>query len=212
MKNLIYHELKLQNKVYNITKYIFIFFLFCSLATGFINSEEDIQRFGIIFSIISIPLAFIGLSSILIKPDIEDGYLETLLSSTLAIKIILSKYIALSVCSIMSFVLVAPIIYILYNIDNSIFVMMSLAAITLIFLSAALIILIASIQAYFRSNTNFLSIIIMPLIIPSIIISGVLIQNIDQTHLLFIMIGIDCIIIPPALYLSSYLIENIYNI
>lgn len=212
MKTLIYQELTVQNKIYNITKYTLIFFIFCCLSITLINSYENIQTFGIIFSVISIPLAFISLSSHLVKPDIEDGTLEVLLASRSPTKIVFAKYFALCICCCLSFALTTPLIYIVYNIQILTFALVLVSAYMLLFLSAALIILIAAIQGYFRANTNFLSLLIMPLIIPSIILSGILIQNTEDIHLIFIMIGINLVVIPPALYLSGYLIKNIYNI
>jgi heme exporter protein B len=79
--------------------------------------------------------------------------------------------------------------------------------------SCGVVILISSIQCYFRSNTNFLSTLLLPLIIPSIILSGIIIQSDNNnSSLLLILIGVNCIIVPISIYLSSYLIENIYNI
>ncbi len=212
MRNLILHELKIQNKIYNITKYTLIFFIFCCLSITLINAYENIQAFGIIFAVISIPLAFISLSGNLIKPDIEDGSLETLITASTPGKIILAKYIALCICCSLSFFLTMPIIYLIYNIEFITFTAIISSAVILLFLSAALITLISAIQGYFRSNTNFLSILIMPLLIPNIILSGLFLQNNTDLHLLFIMLGVNLVIIPPALYLSSYLVENIYNI
>jgi len=212
MKSLITQELNVQNKIYNITKYTLIFFIFCCLSITLINSYENIQTFGIIFAVISIPLAFIGLSSHLIKPDIEDGTLEAMLTSFTPGKITTAKYIALCISCCLSFFLTAPFIYVVYNIEFTTFIIMITCGLIILFLSAALIILIAAIQGYFRANTNFLAMLIMPLLIPNIILSGILLQNNTDLHLLFIMIGIDLVIIPPALYLSSYLVENIYNI
>jgi heme exporter protein B len=212
MKAIIKRELKVQNKIYNLTKYTLIFLAFCTLSITQISTHENIQIFGVKFSIACIPLAFIGLSNNLIKPDIEDGSLETSLTSIEPIKIIFAKYIALCTGTIGSFVLILPVIIILYNIDIKEFTILSIAGILLITLSAALAVLIATIQGYFRTNTNFLSILIMPSIIPSIIMTGLLIQNPDDLHLASIMFGINLLIIPIALYLSSYLLENIYNI
>ena len=212
MKTLICQELLIQNKVFNIIKYTLIFFLFCSLSITLINTHDNIQIFGAIFSVICIPLAFISLSTQIIKPDIEDGTLEILLISSSSLKIVLSKYITLFICTSLSFALTAPLIYIVYNIKTDIFLIVLASAFLLLLLSSALIMLIAAIQGYFRTNTNFLSVLIMPLLIPSIILSGVLIQNTADVHLLLIMLGINLVIIPPTLYLSSYLVENIYNI
>jgi heme exporter protein B len=212
MKALIYQEFTVQNKIYNLVKYTLIFFIFCCLSVTLVNSYENIQVFGIVFSVVCIPLAFISISTYLIKPDIEDGSIELLLISFSSNIVILAKYLALCTCCTFSFILTAPIIYVVYNIQPYIFVLVLACSLLLLFLSAALIILIASIQGYFRSNTNFLAILILPLIIPNIVLSGVFIQNPNDLYLLLIMVGINLVVIPPSLYLSGYLVENIYNI
>ena len=212
MKTLIKHEFKIQNKIYNLIKYLIIFFIFCTFSITLINSHENIQLFGTVFSVICIPLAFIGLSNNLTKPDIEDGTLEAMLTTIEPIIIILTKYLALCVCTLISLAITLPITTILYNVDIQSLAALIFSGILLITLSAALSILTSSIQGYFRANTNFLSILIMPLIIPTIIISGLLIQTPGDIHLAAIMLGINLIIIPPVLYLSGYLLENIYNI
>jgi heme exporter protein B len=212
MKIIVKHELKIQTRINNLLKYTFIFLLFASFSTTLINSQEDIRAFGIVFSVICIPLAFIGLSQGFIKYDIEDGTLEHNLSIIQPSRIILGKYIALCLCVSVSFLMVIPIIIILYDISNPQFIALSLSGLILIALSSALGLLISSIQGYFRTNTNFLSILIMPLIVPNIILSGMVIQSPQDMYFITIMIGIDMIIIPPSLYLSSYLIENIYNV
>ena len=212
MRILVNHELNVQNKIYNLTKYSLIFFVFCTLSMTLINSHENIGMFGLVFSVICIPLAFISLSHNLIKPDIEDGTLENMLVTFSSIKIITAKYVALCLCTIASFCLIAPFIYVIYSVETQAFILMISSALLLLLLSAALIVLIGAIQGYFRTNTNFLSILIMPLIVPNIILSGILIQAPENIQLLTIMAGVDLLIIPPALYLSSYLVENIYNI
>jgi len=212
MKAIIKHELKIQNKINNLVKYTAIFLIFCTFSITLINSQENVQTFGIIFSVICIPLAFIGLTHGFIKADIEDGSLENSLASSNAYKIIFAKYIALCICTLISFVLIIPIIFILYDIRVENFIAIIFSGIILITLSASLALLTSSVQGYFRTNTNFLSILIMPLIIPNIIISGLFIQTPEDIYLATIMFGINLVIIPPSLYLSSYLLENIYNI
>jgi heme exporter protein B len=212
LKILIYQEFSLQNRVYSLVKYIFTFLLFCSLSVGMINSEEMMQEFAIIFSVISVPLAFLGLAPNLIKPDIEDGYCELLLVTCSSGQIITAKYIALCLCFIIGFLLNLPLTYLLFNLNSQILYKIVLCGFLLITISAALILLIASIQSYFRSNTNFLSILVMPLIIPTIILSGIALQTPSSKDIILIMVGINLVIIPSSLYLSAFLIENIYNI
>lgn len=212
MKTIIKHELKIQNKINNLIKYTAIFLIFCTFSVTLISPQENVQTFGIIFSVICIPLAFIGLNHGFIKTDIEDGSLESSLTSIPSYKIIFAKYAALCICTLASFTMMIPVIFILYNVRIENIIIIVFSGIMLIALSSALALLTSAVQGYFRTNTNFLSILIMPLIIPDIIISGLFIQAPENLYLATIMIGINLVIIPPSLYLSSYLLENIYNI
>lgn len=212
MMQLLKQEFVIQNKVYNLIKYFLIFFIFCSSSITIINSHETISSFGIVFSVVAIPLALIGVTATFLKPDIEDGSMELLLVSFKPHQIILAKYFNLFICGFIGFIINVPFSYLLFNIAIGQLVLIIICGMLLMASSTAIIILISSIQCYFRSNTNFLSVLIMPLIIPGIILSGVIIQSDTNSSLMLIFLGINCIIIPTSIYFSSYLIENIYNI
>lgn len=212
MKTLLFQELLIQNKVFSLLKYSFLFFGFCILSITLANSHDNVEKFGAIFSLVCIPLSFLGLTNNLIKPDMEDGSLEYLLTISSASQIIGSKFLVISIITFLCFALISPVLGIFFNLTFYQVTFLLAAALLLITLSSALIVLIASIQGYFRSNTNFFAILIMPLILPHIILSGIISQNPQETYLLLIMLGINLVIIPPSLYLSSYLIDNIYNI
>jgi len=177
-----------------------------------INTQDNLQEFGVIFSVACIPLAFIGLSRYLIKPDIEDGHFEFLLISYSPGQIIAAKYFILCFLSSLSFLLNIPFIYLLFSLSLDTTIKILVCGFLLIMISASLICLISAIQSYFRANTNFLSILVMPLIVPSIILSGIVLQQPSSLGIVLIMLGINFVIIPSSLYLSSFLIENIYNI
>ena len=213
MINLLKHELLLQNKIQNLTKYFFIFFVFCSGSITIISTHDKIANFGVIFSLISIPLALIGISTNFLRSEIEDGSLELLLASFNPIQITLAKYITLFICGSIAFIANLPISYLLFDMDITRLSLLLTSGLLLLSTSCGVIILISSVQCYFRSNTNFLSSLLMPLIIPSIILSGMIIESNGTSYsITFILIGVNCIIIPTSIYLSSYLIENIYNI
>ena len=209
-------EFLVQNKIYNISKYFLIFYIFCLLSVTLINSYDNIIEFGMVFALASIPLGFLSSSASVIKGDIDDGTLELLKTCLNASIIVITKYLAFVLSIITSFVISIPIIYILFNLKLLLLIIIAFCGIILILLSSALAILIASMQGYFRINTNFFTLILLPLVIPSIILSGmVLCQALDNHinyHLIYILLGIDMIIIPVSLYLSTYLIDNIYNI
>lgn len=210
--NLFKHELLLQNKINSLIKYFVIFFIFCSSSITIVNSHENINSFGIIFSVISIPLALISVTANFLKPEIEDGSLEILLTTFTPAQIILAKYLSLLISGIAGFIINIPISYLLFNISvNQLFSIMA-CGILLMTSSSVIIILISSIQCYFRSNTSFLSVLIMPLIIPSIILSGIIIQSDNNYSMIMILLGVTCIMTPITIGLSSYLVANIYNI
>ena len=207
------HEFFLQNKTCNLTKYFFIFFVFCNGSITIVSSHDKIANLGIIFAVISIPLSLIGIAANFLKSEVEDGSLEMMLTSFKPIQIILAKYLGLFICGSIAFMLNIPISYLLFNIDVFQLNLVIITGLSLMSTSCGVIILISSIQCYFRSNTHLLSTLLLPLIIPSIILSGIIIQSENNSYSLFlIMTGVNCIIIPISIYLSSYLIENIYNI
>ena len=212
MKYLLYQELLIQNKIYNLSKYIILYFAFCISCIALVNSHDDIDKFGAIFSLISIPLSFIGLSNNLIKDDIDDGTLEYLLTSISPLEIVLAKFIIMSAVTSFSFILITPLLYIVFNLEFLNIIVLLASGLILILLCSGLVMLIASVQGYFRSNTNFFAILIMPLILPNVILSGIILENPQELYILPIMIGINLVILPPSIYLSSYLIHNIYNI
>ncbi|MCP5375134.1 MAG: heme exporter protein CcmB [Rickettsiaceae bacterium] len=213
MVHFIKHEFLLQNKICNLTKYFFIFFVFCSGSITIVSSHDKIANLGIIFAVISIPLSLIGIAANFLRTELEDGTLEILLTSFRPIQIILAKYLGLFICGSLAFVLNIPISYFLFNIEAFQLNLVIITGLLLMATSCGVVILISSIQCYFRSNTNFLSTLLLPLIIPSIILSGIIIQSDNNnSSLLLILIGVNCIIVPISIYLSSYLIENIYNI
>ncbi len=212
LMDLLKWEYLIQNRINNLSKYLFIFFLFCIFSTALINDQPDIKKFGIISSIIFLPIALIGFSNQIFKQDLLDGNLELLLSSFSEAEIIISKFFTILISSLISSVLNMPIIYIIFDLDlltvSYIFITLTL----LLTLASALLILVASVQSYFRSNANMIAILIMPLLIPSIILTGLILQNHQNIKLIFTMLGINMLLLPIIFFLSSYLIKNIYNI
>lgn len=209
---LIKWEYLIQNRINNLSKYLFIFFLFCIFSTALINDQADIKKFGVIFSVIFLPIALIGFSSLILKQDVEDGSLELLLSSFSESEIVTSKLFAIFFSSLTSSLLNIPIIYIIFDLDLTTVTYLFITLTLLLTLSGSLLVLIGSIQSYFRSNTNLLAILIMPLLIPNIILTGLVLQNLENISLIFVMIGINMLLLPTIFYLSSYLTKNIYNI
>lgn len=210
--NLIYMEISNQIKLNNLIKYLFLFFGFCLLSIALVNNHENINNFAALFTLISIPLAMINLANMIFKEDMNDGTIELLMIIFSPLQITLAKFISLSACTSLAFATMLPITCILYNIELSLALLMFISGIVLCLATSGLICLISAIQCYFKSNTNFISVLIMPLIIPSIILIGIAMQANQANNYLGFLYGINLILTPLCIYLTSYLIENIYNI
>lgn len=208
---LIKREFIVQNRINNMIKYLVIFFLFCLISTVLINSQKDITKFGLIFSVICLLISLIGFSAVIFKSDLEDGSLELLLSIVSHEKIILAKFFAIFISSTIGMILTLPIIYIFF--DQTLFEVMFffISVWMMLVLSTSLVVLSGSVQCYFKKNANFVGTFIMPLLIPNIIMTGLILQD-NNLQLIFIMIGINLVFLPISFFLSSYLIKNIYNI
>lgn len=208
---LFYWELLNFNKISNVAKYLLSFSILNIINITLIAPMSDIPHFSNIFLILAVPISLIGFSNQIFKPDLTDGNLELLLTNFTASEITIVKFLSLILSSTVSYILTVIFTSILF--EANLYTLFGLCLIiTLITLYiAALIILIASIEAYFRSNTNFLPILIMTLAIPSITIAGLILQQDSINNLIYILIGIDLILVPISLIFAAYLIQNIYN-
>jgi len=208
---LIKHEFIVQNRINNMIKYLLIFFLFCIVSITLINSHEDINKFGLIFSVICLLISLIGFSSSIFKSDLEDGSLELLLSIVSHDKIILAKFFATFISSTIGIILTLPIIYVFFSQTLTEITFFFISIWLVLILASSLVVLSGSVQCYFRANANFIGTFIMPLLIPNIVMTGMVLQD-NNLQLIFIMIGINLVFLPISFALSSYLIRNIYNI
>lgn len=208
---LIKHEFIVQSRINNMIKYLVIFFLFCIISTTLINSHEDIKKFGLIFSVICLLISLISFASVIFKSDLEDGSLELLLSAACHDKIVLAKFFAIFISSTIGIILTLPIIYVFFSQTLTEITFFFISVWLVLILSSSLVVLIGSMQCYFRTNANFIGTFIMPLLIPNIVMTGLVLQD-NNLQLIFIMIGINLVFLPISFFLGSYLIRNIYNI
>lgn len=202
-------EILIQNKINNLIKYLFIFLLFCTLT----NILTVNQNYELTFLITHLPLSINGFSNFLLKHDKEDGYLELLMIHFATIEIIIAKFLSIFASYCIGLSIYLPIVSFFFNLSYMIAVKLSVSLILVLMLSISLVILISTIQIYFKSNTNFLTLLALPLLIPSLIISCIIIQsNYYEYSLLGIMIGINLILIPISLLFANYLLKNLFNV
>ncbi len=212
MLNLIYQEVLLQNKIHHISKHFFLFLLFGLISTVIISPLQNMTEFGLMLGIIYIPMFLLGNNYFLLKHEVHNGDLELLLTTHNALIIIITKFCALSLSLLMGLICILPLIVIFFSTSFILIINFIYIAILILLMSNGLAIMMSAIQIYFQRNNNFLSVMIMPLMLPNIILAGMLLSNPENVTLIFMMFGVNLIIIPVSLYCSAYLINNIYNI
>ena len=170
---------------------------------GALNNQSSINN-SILISLIIVSLSLcinIGQLSTL------DGWMECVLSTTSAITLCISKLCALLTISFIMLCITLPIITIFYDLDINIYRILSYILVSA-FINA-LIVLFFFIQQYFNRRGYILSILILPLVLPVAMLASMLDNN--SLHIVMILGGIDMVIIPIIVYISSYLSNNIYN-
>lgn len=159
---------------------------------------------GLIFTTMIVP-------PYLIKSDLNDGFLETILTIYNPFQIIMGKYIALVINLALSCLVMAPIIMLLFQIPLiELAYLYGLMMLTIMQISIILV-FVNILHAYFKRNTNLLISLILPLILPSIMIASLALSTL-KIDFLMILLGIDLIFIPITFYLSTYLLKNLFNI
>lgn len=210
---LLKHEIMAQNRIHHILRHNVQFISFSLVCLIFLcPARENIAEFGLIFLIISLPLATIGITRDIVKADIYDGSLEILMITTTTLHIVLIKFLALLLNNIAALIIAMPFIVIFYTLSFE-QAMLSIAnCIMLLIQISAMSLFIGCIEGYFRSNTDLISSILLPIMIPGIIVSGLLLHaTYDLSLYINILLGINLIVTPIILILSGYLLRNIYN-
>ncbi len=209
---LLKHEIILQNRAYAIIRYNVQFMIFGVICLIFASpATVNLKSFATSFVIIGLPLSIINASRSIIKSDIYDGSMELLLSSLESIKIAMMKYIALLISNILAFSISIPLIGLFCALYLEQIVSISIVSILLLIQISGLALLTSSIEGYFRTNTEIISLVILPLIIPGIVLSGLSLNQSSNEGFIWVLLGMDMIITPITIVLSSYLIRNIYN-
>ena len=204
-------ELQIMNRTYHLIRHNIYMLLLFSIIFSMVLPEQFVSQyikmlicfFGVVFASLTVP-------HYLVKIDMQDGFLETLITSVPTIKICAAKYLALTCSLLLSAIFSMVFISIFFAFSWLEILYLSLLIIIAIFQLSGVIMLGNIVHSYFRRNTNMLIALITPLIIPTIIIGGSGLETLNF-DLIMILLGIDLIIIPIIFFLSSYLLSNLYE-
>ena len=204
-------EMKIMNRSYHLIRNNIYLLILSSVIFSMVLPEEFLTTnikmlmcfWGVIISSLMIP-------HYLVKIDVQDGSLETLISTISHKKIFIAKYLALAFSLIISTVLATSVTTLFFAFSAKELLYLSLLMLLAILQITALILLGNIIHAYFRRNTNMLIALIIPLIIPTLVIGAIALETLNFDFIM-ILLGVDIVIIPIIFYLSSYLLSNLYD-
>lgn len=209
---LLKYELNLYMRIHNLSSYIFIYSLMAIFAMSMITSPHNLSYFGLLITLIIYVLTTLNITTTNIKRDLEDGSLEGLLLTINVYSIVIVKIMSLFIAVIIPFMISVPIISIIYNISWWELTTFTISSLLLFLQIASVVTLISAVQSYFFYNSHFAAITTIPLIIPGLIITGLIIESsYDVLYLELITLGITLIILPISIILCTFLINNIYN-
>jgi len=206
-------NIKILNKENGLVQLLSIYMVLGSIIVSMTCDYDKIKEFGVFFLSILVPLFVAQISDRILYNDFKDGSLELYITISSPSQIILDKYLHISFLYIIAYIMVAPLILIFFNFTISDLMLISELIILNIIIAVSISTLIACCNCYFKKITLVNFIIIIPLMLPSLIISGLIINDYqDKNQLFTILYGIMLIIIPVIFLCSKFLIKNVYNV
>lgn len=215
LRSIIYRDFILQNRVFHIMKSNIQFLLLSTMCIALVCSERnaDLIEYVLIFLVVTIPITMIISSRPIMRYDVADGTMDLLRLTIDTDMIVISRFFCIFFNIFLAFIISFSIISVVYDISVEQIIYTIISRFFLLIQVSALTILIGCIDSYFRSNTEIISAITFPMIVPGIIISGMMIYDRSQDYFyISILAGIDLVFVPIALILSSYLLRNIHNL
>lgn len=203
-------EIKNLHKIHGVTRNIVTMAITTVTCFPMILPTNQITNlapiiFAIIFTIV-LPNMLVSIA----KKEFEEGYLEWLLTVLSPEKIVITKFLSVTILVMVSLTPLWILSSIFFNYSLYSFMIFFVATIFLILQVNVLGMFCFSIQAYFYSNTQFILSVILPLLLPHLIIFGMIISKISL-KLLFLGAGITLFSIPVYIVMAIYLIKNTYN-
>jgi heme exporter protein B len=205
--------MRISNKESALIELFLAYTILGSIAVSLTCEYNQIKEFGIFFITILVPLFITQISDKVIYEEFKDGFLEFRLSIFSSFRIVLEKSLITSFLYIFAFLLILPLIFLLFNLSLNELNTISHLMIINIIMSVSISLFIGSCNCYFKRITLINFIVNIPIILPNLIITGLIITNsYNQDKLFLILYGIALIILPIIFYCSCFLIRNIYNI
>lgn len=203
-------EIIILNKTYCITLNLLFTLLLPSTCLPLMLPYELLKQITPILIAIILSIHLSHIIATIIKQEINDGTIELLLTIAKPSRIILLKFSALLFSSAVTLFILLPIMNVFFHYNGLTLCVFFILFLLLVINVSAISLLIAVMQSYFYTNTQFILSFIIPILTPYLIIFGLITYDYNYS-LLLIELGLTMVLLPIMLVMSSYLIKNIYK-
>lgn len=195
------------NATYRLLTNLFWLFIISSIAMPMILASDQISLVAPLFLITSLPLLIISMCSRLFAQDAASGCLDFLLIHYGYLHVVLSKFGAICLFASSVIVISMPIFGILFSMNIAYMVLLMIMCLIISIYTCALCTLASSLEHYFAKSQVLISSIILPLLIPQIILSGIIINQ-QNWQLIFLAIGSTILVSSIIIMFASMLLKT----
>ena len=142
--------------------------------------------------------------------DQKDGSLSQRFLIFSPLEIILAKYIAIFILMCLTILILSFAILLLYSVEINMILYFFLSNILMTMITISIAICSSVIKLYFANQNEYLSVIMMPILIPVLILLGLAI-SLKNYFFLALILGVSLVVVPITIFLSSYLLKKSIN-
>ena len=208
-----YNLLKNQLKSFFFYKGVASSIIFSNLVTMIslvmIHKDIDIKFLPTLLIVLPI-LALANQVSQVFSEDYISGRLEFVLVTHEVEVIVSTKVLGCFIVAYFSVILNNLCAYLFFNVDKWLIFNVLIASIPVVIIVSSIVVLIGSMQLYFDRNSNILTGVIFPFLIPSFILYGLYFDSLNPVYL-YLLLGLGLIYISINSYLSNSLLRDLYN-
>jgi hypothetical protein len=207
MLNLIRLQLALHGRSHSLYVTFSLLFVIYNVLLVFMGDLS--KHTNIVLSLFATFAAMMNVVFQIGKHDFYDGTIENLVVSSSPIKIVLSKFISLSLILTSCFLCISPLFLIIYRLHYYEFLIWIFNSSLLIIFMSNLAVMINIVNYYLSSSSRILMAFLLLLAMPFMILSASY-WSTHNANLLLTLLGAVIIMIPITTLASSYLIENLF--
>ena len=200
-------EIKILHKVRAVSVLLFSFQMISVLTLPFLLDSQDISIYAPQILVFCMAQSVILANSHNFLADKTDGTLVQKFLIFDYLYIVIVKQLSIFIISILINCLISVMVWILYSINFIQFLFFFATNFLVLLVSSALSSCSSIIKLYFDNNSEYLSMVMMPILIPFFICGSTAITSCNPFYIL-LLLGMNLILVPIITFLGVYLIRG----